>query len=133
MWSGNAEVLSNVISKILLTTISFHDYKEDFYHAFLLGILTGLGYDTDSNKENGEGRSDIVVQDYSGLKVAFFDVKHSAKITEMEKDCDKALAQIRDRQYTVEYEDDFEEVICYGISFFKKRCLVKTQLLECFS
>ena len=127
LWSGNAEVLSNVISKILLTTISFHDYKEDFYHAFLLGILTGLGYDTDSNKENGEGRSDIVVQDYSGLKVAIFEVKHSAKITEMEKDCDKALAQIRDRQYTVEYEDDFEEVICYGISFFKKRCLVKTQ------
>lgn len=127
LWSGNAEVLSNVISKILLTTISFHDYKEDFYHAFLLEILTGLGYDTDSNKENGEGRSDIVVQNYSGLKVAIFEVKHSAKITEMEKDCDKALAQIRDRQYTVEYEDDFEEVICYGISFFKKRCLVKTQ------
>lgn len=127
LWSGNAEVLSNVISKILLTTISFHDYKEDFYHAFLLGILTGLGYDTDSNKENGEGRSDIVVQDYSGLKVVIFEVKHSAKITEMEKDCDKALAQIRDRKYTVEYEDNFEEVICYGISFFKKRCLVKTQ------
>lgn len=127
LWKGNAEVLSNILSKILLTTISFHDYKEDFYHAFLLGILTGLGYDTDSNKENGEGRSDIVVQDYSGLKVAIFEVKHSAKITEMEKDCDRALAQIRDRQYTVAYEDEFEEVICYGISFFKKKCLVKTQ------
>ena len=127
LWKGNAEVLSNILSKILLITISFHDYKEDFYHAFLLGILTGLGYDTDSNKENGEGRSDIVVQDYSGLKVAIFEVKHSAKITEMEKDCDRALAQIRDRQYTVAYEDEFEEVICYGISFFKKKCLVKTQ------
>lgn len=127
LWNGDAKALSNIISKILLTTISFHDYKEDFYHAFLLGILTGLGYDTDSNKENEEGRSDIVVQDYSGLKVAIFEVKHSAKITEMEKDCDKALAQIQDRQYTVGYEDEFDEVICYGISFFKKKCLVKTQ------
>lgn len=127
LWSGNVKVLSNIISEILLTTIGFQEYGKDFYHAFLLGILTGLGYATDSNKENGEGRSDIVVQDYSGLKIAIFEVKHSAKITEMEKDCDKALAQIRGRQYTVEYEDDFEEVICYGISFFKKRCLVKTQ------
>lgn len=127
LWSGNVKVLSNIISEILLTTIGFQEHGKDFYHAFLLGILTGLGYDTDSNKENGEGRSDIVVQDYSGLKVAIFEVKHSAKITEMEKDCDKALAQIRDRQYTVAYEDEFEEVICYGISFFKKKCLVKTQ------
>ena len=110
-----------------MTTIGFQEYSKDFYHAFLLGILTGLGYDTDSNKENGEGRSDIVVQDYSGLKVAIFKVKHSAKITEMEKDCDKALAQIRDGQYAVEYEDEFDEIICYGISFFKKKCLVKTQ------
>lgn len=127
LWSGNAEVLSNIISKILLTTISFQEHGKDFYHAFLLGILTGLGYDTNSNKENGEGRSDIVVQDYSGLKVAIFKVKHSAKITEMEKDCDKALAQIRDGQYAVEYEDEFDEIICYGISFFKKKCLVKTK------
>lgn len=127
LWSGNAEVLSNVISEILLATIGFQEYSKDFYHAFLLGIFTGLSYKVKSNSENGEGRSDIVVQDYSGLKVAIFEVKHSAKITEMEKDCDKALAQIRDRNYTVEYEDDFEEVICYGISFFKKRCLVKTQ------
>ena len=45
----------------------------------------------------------------------------------MEKDCNKALAQIRDGQYAVEYEDEFDEIICYGISFFKKKCLVKTQ------
>lgn len=127
LWNGNAEALSNIISEILLTTISFQEYSEDFCRAFLVGIFTGLSYKVKSNSENGEGRSDIVVQDYSGLKVAIFEVKHSAKITEMEKDCDRALAQIRDRQYTVAYEDEFEEVICYGISFFKKKCLVKTQ------
>ena len=32
--------------------ISYHDYREDFYHAFLAGIFTGAGYMVDSNKEH---------------------------------------------------------------------------------
>ena len=43
----------------------------------------------------------------------------------MEKDCGKALTQIADRQYAIDYEDDFDEILCYGITFYKKRCLVK--------
>ena len=47
-----------------------HDYREDFYHAFLAGIFTGAGYVVESNKEHGEGRSDIVIiNEYEG-KVA---------------------------------------------------------------
>ena len=41
-------------------TISYHDYKEDFYHAFLAGIFAGAGYVVQSNKEHGEGGSEIV-------------------------------------------------------------------------
>lgn len=40
-------------------------------------------------------------------------------------DCESAFAQIDDRMYAKEFEDDYDEVFCYGISFFKKRCLVK--------
>ena len=126
LWNNDPETLSNIITKILLTTISFYDYKEDFYHAFLLGIFTGMGYEPDSNRENGEGRSDIVVEDDYGTKVAIFEVKHSLKRSDMEKDCDKALAQIIDRQYMAEYEDEYDEILCYGISFYKKRCLIKS-------
>lgn len=126
LWNNDPETLSNIITKILLTTISFYDYKEDFYHAFLLGIFTGMGYEPDSNRENGEGRSDIVVEDDYGTKVAIFEVKHSLKRSDMEKDCDKALAQIIDRKYMAEYEDEYDEILCYGISFYKKRCLIKS-------
>ena len=113
------------LSKILITTISFHDYKEDFYHAFLAGIFTGLSYKVKSNAESGEGRSDVVVKDRIRFRVSIFEVKHSAKRADMEKDCNRALTQIVDRKYAVEYEDEFDEIFCYGIAFYKKRCLVK--------
>lgn len=125
LWNKDDETLTKELNKILITTISFHDYKENFYHAFLAGIFTGLYYKVKSNAENGEGRSDIVIKDRSNGRLVIFEVKHSTKRTEMEKDCDKALAQITDRQYAAEYEDEFDEIICYGIAFFKKRCLVK--------
>ena len=43
----------------------------------------------------------------------------------MQKDCNKALKQIKDRKYTINYEDEFDEILCYGISFYRKSCMVK--------
>ena len=58
VWSGNEEVMTEEMNKLLRRTISYHDYKEDYYHAFLVGIFAGAGYIVESNKEHGEGRSD---------------------------------------------------------------------------
>ena len=43
----------------------------------------------------------------------------------MSRDCEDAIRQIDDRMYAKEYEDEYDHILCYGISFFKKRCLVK--------
>ena len=59
VWTGNADILTKEIGTLLRMTISYHDYKEDFYHAFLAGIFAGAGYVVESNKEHGEGRSDL--------------------------------------------------------------------------
>ncbi len=126
VWSGKAEVLTEQMNKLLRKTISYHDYKEDFYHAFLAGIFAGAGYEVDSNKEHGEGRSDVVVLDPEGDRVAIFEAKYSRTQDAMSKDCAAALEQIEDRQYAKEFEDDYDSVLCYGIAFYKKRCLVKT-------
>lgn len=125
LWSGDTETLTRQLTNVLVTTISYHDYKEDFYHAFLAGIFAGLGYKVESNKEHGEGRSDVAIKDKRNFRVAVFEIKYSDKKINMEKDCDKALAQIADRQYAIDYEEDFDEILCYGITFYKKRCLVK--------
>ena len=127
IWQGDSEAATEEINKLLRRTISYHDYREDFYHAFLAGIFTGAGYAVESNKEHGEGRSDIVVSDYMDGWVAIFEIKYSDSPEELETDCEKAIRQMDERMYAVEYEEQYpaERILCYGISFFKKRCLVK--------
>lgn len=124
VWKNDCELLTQEMNKLLRKTISYHDYKEDFYHAFLAGIFAGAGYSVESNKEHGEGRSDIVVSDIVNGRVAVFEVKKSDALADLTSDCESALAQIDDHMYAKEFEDDYDEVLCYGVSFFKKRCLV---------
>ncbi len=72
----NQDEATKQMTKLLRKTISYHDYREDFYHAFLLGIFAGAGYAVESNKEHGEGRSDIVVHDVENGRIAIFEVKY---------------------------------------------------------
>ena len=125
VWRGDSEGITKEMNALLRRTISYHDYREDFYHAFLAGIFTGAGYMVDSNKEHGEGRSDVVVYDPVNARVAIFEAKYTKTLENMERECDMALQQIEERMYAAEYEDDYDQILCYGISFFRKRCMVK--------
>lgn len=125
IWERQPEIVTLEMTKLLRKTISYYDYREDFYHAFFAGIFAGAGYAVESNREHGEGRSDIVVKDYGGDRLAVFEIKYSKSQKELEKDCEQALIQMNDRMYAKEFEEDYADILCYGISFFKKRCLVK--------
>ena len=144
VWNTDCSRITDEMTKLLRKTISYHDYREDyptgkattksyvtrnssvyFYHAFLAGIFAGAGYIVESNKEHGEGRSDIVVYDTENSRVAVFEAKYSKSLEQMETDCDAALQQIDEKIYAKEYEDEYDQILCYGIAFFKKRCLVK--------
>ena len=125
VWTGDADAVTEEMTKLLRKTISYHDYREDFYHAFLAGIFAGAGYTVDSNKEHGEGRSDVVIYDEANSRVAIFEAKYSKSAEQLLSECDHAIDQINDRMYAEEYADDYDEILCYGIAFFKKRCVVK--------
>lgn len=125
VWAGNSEGIMQEMNKLLRKTISYHDYKEDFYHAFFAGIFAGAGYTVESNREHGEGRSDVVVYDEIGARVAIFEAKYAKTLDGLATECDLALQQIDDRMYAKEFEDDYDEIFCYGISFFKKRCMLR--------
>ena len=130
MWSGDAETLTAEINKLLYKTISYHEYQEDFYHAFLTGILAGSGCAVESNREHGEGRSDIVIYHPDRPQVVLFEAKYAKTLNGLEASCAAALQQIEDRQYAKEFEEDYDSVLCYGIAFYKKRCLVQNTALE---
>lgn len=125
LWNQKPEIITREMNLLLWNTISYHDYKEDFYHAFLTGIFMGAGEQIESNKEHGLGRPDLVIIDKANGKVAIFEVKYSQSMKQLNKDCDKALAQMKERKYAEDYKDRYKDIFCYGISFYKKECLVK--------
>ena len=125
VWDKDSEKLTEEMNKLLRKTISYHDYREDFYHAFLAGIFAGAGYIVESNKEHGEGRSDVVVYDSVNSRVAVFEAKYAVSLDEMGQKCEEALHQIDKKMYAKEFEDEYDHILCYGILFFKKRCRIR--------
>lgn len=125
VWNGDTEQMSVEMNRLLRQTISYYDYREDFYHAFLAGIFAGASYMVESNKEYGEGRSDIVVKDLRDGRAAVFEAKYAKRLTDLEQECEKAVMQIDDRMYAKTLEDRYDQVSCFGIAFYKRRCLIQ--------
>ena len=124
LWAGDAEALSQIISRCLRETISYYDYKEDYYHAFLAGLLSGAPYTVKSNRETGNGRADILVIDKASNTLVILEVKRAQSRDELEKLATQALAQLKDREYGSDLED-YSKVVGYGVAFFRKEALVK--------
>lgn len=99
LWNGDALTLSEIVSQNLFDTISYYDYREDYYHAFLAGLLSGAGYIVKSNRETGTGRADIMVLDKSNRRAAVFEIKRSFSKDAMEEDVERALQQVDNRKY----------------------------------
>ena len=124
LWAGDAKALSDIISQYLFETISYYDYKEDYYHAFLAGLLSGTPYTVKSNRETGTGRADIIVLDRSGRNAAVLEVKRAHSYEDLEKMSDQAISQLEARCYGSELQG-YSKVIGYGVAFYQKQALVK--------
>ncbi len=124
IWSGDAETITDELCGFLGDSISFYDYHEIFYHAFLTGLLSGVkGIIIKSNSETGTGRADVVLQYPRKGLAAIFEFKSAKSEAAMNKKCDEALKQIETRKYSFPFRHN--TVLKYGIAFFEKQCLVK--------
>lgn len=126
--NGAAEKVRDILNKQLLSTISFYDSAENFYHGFLTGILSqSENYLVKSNRESGNGRLDIMMKSPSLRGRSFIlEIKVSNHIDDLEKDAQKALQQIYDKNYMEELQrEGYRRIDCYGISFFRKDCEVR--------
>ena len=128
---GNAEAVEERLNVYLKKTISIRDtfvrkqMKENFYHGILLGIL-GLkeNWGIRSNRESGDGYSDIMIETEDMEKGIIIEIKY-AEDGNLQKACEKALGQIENSHYDEELKDEgINEVLRYGIAFYKKRCKV---------
>lgn len=128
MEDGNAEKMTELLNGQLFRTISFYDNAENFYHGFLTGILSqSENYLVKSNRESGNGRSDIMIKSPSLRGRSFIlEVKVSNSIDTLEIDAEKALRQIHDRKYAQELQTEgYRKIYCYGIAFYRKDCEVR--------
>ena len=129
MENGDTKRMTEILNGQLLDSISFYDSAENFYHGFLAGILNQSGeYRVKSNRESGNGRSDLMVKSPSLRGRSFIlELKVSGSIQDLEKDAKKALLQIYEKKYSEELKaEGYQRVDCYGIAFFRKDCEVVT-------
>lgn len=125
LWNRDEKEASRILSDLLWKTISYNDYHEDYYHAFLTGAFVGLGYDVESNKEKGLGRPDILLRDDDNRRAMIIEAKKSVRESDMEKDCDEAISQIITRKYA-QGLCGYGQILCYGVAFFQKQAMAKS-------
>lgn len=128
MEEGNEEKVGEILSGQLFDAISFFDSAENFYHGFLAGVLSqSQDYLVQSNRESGDGRSDIIVKSPSLRGRAFvIEMKVSRSIDDLEADAERALEQIDDKRYIEGLRTEgYREIDCYGIAFYRKDCEVR--------
>ena len=124
LWNGDDGKASEILSDLLFETISYMDYHEDYYHAFVAGIFAGRGYVPKSNKERGLGRPDVDLRDKKNRRAMIIEAKKSDSMNRLEYWCDYGIQQIIDNEYAKNMKG-YNEILCYGIAFFEKSCKVK--------
>lgn len=117
-------ILNKMIS--ILDTKAPDSQKENFYHGLLLGLLRSQpDWLILSNAESGDGFCDILIEPEDPDLGIVIEVKYATDMAKLDGCASKALEQIRTRRYDERLRNDGREnIIKYGISFYKKRCRV---------
>ena len=126
--NGEVDVFQKEVNRLLKKTISFNDAYENFYHGFMIGLLSHMdGYIVKSNRETGDGRCDIYIKPLSIFdKAVIIEMKVCDKPKELFTKPQDALQQIEDKKYAYELnESGYEDIIKYGMAFYRKDCLIK--------
>ena len=118
-------VMSRMIS--ILDTKEPDAMKENFYHDLLLGLLRGSNPDwlIKSNRESGDGFSDILIEPEDPDAGIVIEVKYAKEMKELDAACEAAMAQIKNKRYDEALRDEGRcDILAYGIAFCRKRCRV---------
>ena len=123
-------VMGRMIS--ILDTKAPDDMKENFYHGLLLGLLRGSNPDwlIKSNRESGDGFSDILIKPENPDLGIVIEVKYAKEFKGLDAACDAAMAQIKQKRYDEALRDEGRcDILAYGIAFCRKRCKVAGEKL----
>ena len=127
---GKPREVERLLTGYLEKTVSIRDTfvkkptKENFYHGLLLGILGYKeGWTVTSNREAGEGFSDIMIRMDEGNTGIIIEVKYAEENPEAA--CRRALEQIQEKGYAQGMRSEgIQTILKYGIACCRKTCRV---------
>ena len=123
--SRNAKEAERLLSQHLFESMSYFNYDEDFYHAFIGAFLKTGGYQLETDREYGLGRPDILLHNSISTKAITMEVKHAKKKEDYAGKLKEAVQQCIDKKYHDGVKAKFQNVVCYGIACFGKECMVR--------
>lgn len=124
--TGAAEV-QRILTEKFLSSMSYFDTQEAYYHGVLLALLQlNETYLVTSSREAGKGRFDLQSRERGFRRYAIIvEVKVTKTSRSLYADAKRAASQIRTKRYAIEaLREGYETVFTYGISFFQKDCAV---------
>ena len=132
---GEGKVIEEQMNRLLGNSISVFDTRgdrrerENSYHTFLLGMLVGnAAWGVKSNRETGEGFADLLVETENPDAGIIIELKSVDRLSELDGACRQAIAQIHERRYDRTLRDEGrDDILAYGIAFYKKRCRVAVE------
>ena len=133
---GDVEKFKISLKDFMLRVVSFYDFShepESFYHGLMLGFLAALNknlYEIKSNQESGDGRYDIAIFPKDASKLGILielkqlnlrtvkRVKKADLMRSLTKEAKKALVQINQSNYHLEFEQrSVSQVLKIGLAF----------------
>lgn len=116
---NDIEAFKKIYQKMVYTSTSYYDAKENAYHMLFLGMCMYLDgyYEVKSNIETGDGRSDIVLKALkSGYNHFVIEFKQGENLQVL---ATEAIRQIEDKHYSIGVEG---KVVLIGVAHNKKTC-----------
>ena len=137
---GDLSAMNHYMNHVAQTMFSYFDTgrrpsgsePERFYHGFVLGLMVELEekYQITSNRESGFGRYDVMLEPMDETNPAIiieFKVRDSKKEKSLEDTAQRALEQIAEEKYEMEFLArgiEKERIRNYGFAFDGKEVLI---------
>ena len=124
--TGDANTIEQLLNERLLTTVSYFDAHENFYHGFLLALISTCSiWIVRSNMESGNGRGDIFIERNDGELGIVIEIKYTNDSYDLEGSCKNALLQINSKNYATNFKrKNLKRILKMGIAFCGKESKV---------